>query len=77
MAVLLLRVAGEQRATESESSSPLAPSPRSSSPIMVSLETSRLADFLRSKGATVHESLELFGKRDGTGERGAFQATHD
>jgi hypothetical protein len=38
---------------------------------MTSLETSRLADFLRSRGAVVHESLELFGGARG-GERGVY-----
>ena len=39
---------------------------------MTSLETTKLSTFLQSRGATVHESLELFGRaRDGS-ERGCF-----
>ena len=45
---------------------------RDSEPAMVSLETSRLASFLRERGGTVHESLELFAQRPGSAERGAF-----
>mgnify|MGYP001179887381 CR=1 FL=1 len=42
---------------------------------MVSLETERLASFLRSAGATVHPDLELFGRRaHDKSERGAFAA---
>ena len=37
---------------------------------MTSLETERLANFLRASGATVHRELELFGKRGS--ERGVF-----
>ena len=40
---------------------------------MVSLQSTHLVDFLRARGATVHESLELFGRRSGlVNERGAF-----
>ena len=38
---------------------------------MVSVESAALSDFLRSRGAFVHEHIELFGAARG-GERGAF-----
>ena len=39
---------------------------------MVSLETERLAAFLRDRGAFVHDALELFGSSGSSGSRGVF-----
>ena len=40
---------------------------------MVSIQSQQLADFLRSRGSTVHESLEFFARR-ASGTRGVFAA---
>ena len=39
---------------------------------MTSVESDALASFLRSRGAVVHEALELFGAARGTDDRGVF-----